>query len=90
MILSAAGIILTSVDSAAAENFDDIAVIAGAVNEALESAQTGSVFRWENPETGNRGSIVIERTYFKADETPCRDYVRQTGGVRPNITRGTG
>ncbi len=86
----ASAIILPAVDGAATENFDDIAVIVGAVNAALESARTGSVFPWENPETGNRGSIVIERTYFKADETPCRDYVRQTDGTSPKITRGTG
>lgn len=86
----ASAIMLPAVDGAATENFDDIPVIVGAVNAALESARTGSVYRWENPETGSRGSIVIERTYFQADETPCRDYVRQTDGALPKITRGTG
>ncbi len=86
----AAGLVLFTTQSRASDNFNDIAVIVGAVNDALEYARTGAVLPWKNPETGSRGTIVIERTFYQPDETPCRNYVRQTDGPTPSLTRGTG
>ena len=69
---------------------EDLPAITRAVNIALETAKTGSVTRWQNPETGSNGIITIERTYLQADQTPCREYVRQTNGTPALVTRGTG
>ncbi len=87
---AATGAIYPASTSGATENFNDIAVIVSTVNEALETARTGTVTPWENAETGSRGSVTIERTYFEPDGTPCRDYVRETEGTPPIVTSGTG
>ncbi len=74
----------------ATEKLEDMPAITRAVNTALESAKTGSVTQWENPATGSSGTITVERTYLQPDRTPCREYVRETDGAPPLITRGTG
>ena len=88
-LLAFAGPVLTA-PAAATDRFEDVPVIVAAVNAVLESAPTGSVNPWENPATGTQGTIIIEKTYFRADEIPCRDYTRRTEGAAPTVTRGTG
>lgn len=62
------------------------------INRALETAKTKVDIPWSNPSTGNRGTIVIERTYYQNPSTPCREYRRTV--ERPSqpttVIRGTG
>jgi surface antigen len=76
----------------AGEDPRDAAVVAPLVKQTLEFERTGTDLPWSNPETGSRGVIRVERTYYRDTNTPCRDYTRTTerpGGER-STTRGTG
>lgn len=46
------------------------------VNQALETERTNVAIPWSNPETGNKGTITIERTFYRDPNTPCRSYRR--------------
>jgi surface antigen len=76
----------------AGEDPQDAAVVAAMVKQTLEFERTGTDLPWSNPETGSRGVIRVERTYYRDTNTPCRDYTRTTR--RPDgeriTTRGTG
>ena len=76
----------------AGEDPRDTAVVAALVKQTLEFERTGTDVPWSNPETGSRGVIRVERTYFLDSDTPCRDYTRITR--RPDgeriTTRGSG
>ena len=62
------------------------------LNQALETERTGVAVPWSNPATGSSGMIMIERTFYRDPDTPCRDYRRtleQPG--RPTVEiQGTG
>lgn len=45
-----------------------------AAQKAFESSQTGQPTVWNNPDTGNSGSITPTRTYQLANGTYCRQY----------------
>jgi surface antigen len=62
------------------------------VNQALETQRTKVEIRWSNPETGNGGTIVIERTFYSDTGEPCRDYRRtlDRSGAPPLVIKGTG
>lgn len=70
----------------------DSAVVGPLVKQTLEFERTGKDLKWSNPETGSRGIIRVERTYYRDANTPCRDYIRTT--KRPDgedtTMRGTG
>jgi len=70
----------------------DSAVVVPLIKQTLEFERTGKDLEWSNPETGSRGVIRVERTYYRDANTPCRDYTRTT--KRPDgedtSTRGTG
>jgi surface antigen len=76
----------------AAEDPRDAAFLAPVIQRALETARTDVDVPWSNPATGHRGTIVVERTFYREPSTPCRDYTRtvETAGVAPEVTRGTG
>ena len=61
--------------SARAQTGDDD-YVAPLLNQALESERTGVAVPWHNPATGSSGTIVIERTFYRDPDTPCRDYRR--------------
>ena len=61
-----------------AEEDADAWLVKGLVSETLELERTGAEVPWSNANTGNSGVIRVERTYYLADGTPCRDYVRTT------------
>ena len=90
-----AGTVLAAAFSQAAsasENFEDMAYVRQAVQEVLEKFKTGEPYRWSNPDTGNSGVIIAERTFYLDARTPCRDYRRTTegwGGSKSEV-RGTG
>jgi len=62
------------------------------VNQALETQRTKVETRWSNPETGNGGTIVVERTFRRDNGEPCRDYRRtlDRSGAPPLVIEGTG
>jgi hypothetical protein len=62
------------------------------VNQALETQKTEVETRWLNPETGNGGIIVVERTFYRDTGEPCRDYRRtlERSGAPPLVVHGTG
>ena len=66
------------------EDFRDMAFITAAVQYALENLRSERPFEWSNPDTGNAGIIVVERTFYLDPTTPCREYrrttARETGG----------
>jgi surface antigen len=45
-----------------------------AAQQAFESGQTGKPTAWNNPDTGNSGSVTPTRTYQLANGTYCRQY----------------
>jgi surface antigen len=62
------------------------------VNQALETQRTMVETRWSNPETGNGGTIVVDRTFYRDTGEPCRDYRRtlDRSGAPPLVIEGTG
>jgi surface antigen len=62
------------------------------LNQALETERTRIEIPWWNPATGHRGGIVIERTFYKDTDTPCRDYRRTVDrpGAPAETLSGTG
>jgi surface antigen len=76
----------------AAEDPRDAAFLAPVLQRALETARTEVPTPWRNPATGNGGSIVVERTFYREPRTPCREYVRTvvSAGAAPQMIRGTG
>lgn len=60
-------------DSPAAHFTDeDWRLIAVLGESALEQQQDGEMGEWDNPESGNSGSITPVKSYKSADGQPCR------------------
>lgn len=45
-------------------------------NDALETQPTGNTSTWQNPDSGNSGSVTVTDTYQQADGTPCRSFTQ--------------
>jgi surface antigen len=41
---------------------------------SLEDDKVGTTRQWNNPDSGNSGSVTPTRSYPQADETYCREY----------------
>ena len=52
----------------------DKRMAAEAAQQAFESHQTGEAAVWQNPDSGNSGSITPTRTYQIANGQYCREY----------------
>jgi surface antigen len=76
----------------AADDPRDATFLAPVLQRVLETARIDVEVPWNNPATGNRGSIVVERTFYREPETPCRAFVRtpEAAGAAPQVTKGTG
>ena len=76
----------------AAEDPRDRSYALDQVNQALETQRTVVETRWSNPETGNGGTIVVDRTFRSDTAEPCRDYRRtlDRSGAPPLVIEGTG
>ncbi|MGH6920516.1 MAG: RT0821/Lpp0805 family surface protein [Geminicoccaceae bacterium] len=76
----------------AADDPRDAAFLAPVLQRVLETARTDVETPWRNPATGNGGSIVVERTFYREPEMPCRAYARtlEAAGAAPQVSRGTG
>lgn len=61
----------------------DEAAMKGAFSHVLEKKVSGTAVHWENPDSGNRGSVTPVRTYQAKSGRYCREFeeVRVTGGV---------
>lgn len=62
------------------------------VSQALETERTKVEVPWSNPETGNRGTLVIDRTWYRDPQSPCRDYrwTLERAGHPTETISGTG
>lgn len=64
--------------------------MAGATtHDTLENAPTGQTSTWNNPDSGNSGSVTVTDTYQKADGTNCRNF-SQTVNAGGETETGTG
>jgi surface antigen len=85
-------LVLGSGASPAAAQVSDDAYLQSVLTQVLETEKTGVEVPWSNEDTGSRGTIVIERTFYLDPNSPCRDYRRteeQPGGSTL-ISQGTG
>jgi surface antigen len=62
----------------------DREIAAQAYQNSLENSQTGSASTWQNPDSGNSGSITPTRTYEDASGQNCREFQQTVtvGGKR--------
>ncbi|MCP4328362.1 MAG: hypothetical protein GY791_08000 [Alphaproteobacteria bacterium] len=91
-IILAVAVVARVVPASATDDFNDVPFLFAKVSDALETEPTGSPIAWTNPGTGNSGTIVVTRTFFLGDGSPCRDYTRTTdrSGQEPLSETGTG
>jgi surface antigen len=56
------------------------------MQQALETAQTGRVVQWTNPDSGNQYRVQPKKTY-DVNDAPCREYTTTAiiGGQTQNI-----
>jgi surface antigen len=68
----------------------DKRMAAEAAQQAFEQNRTGQASSWENPDSGNSGSITPTRTYQIANGQYCREYTQDVyiGGEK-HETYGT-
>ena len=54
-----------------------------ALQDALETNQSGEAEYWQNPDTGDRGTVRPLRTFVSASGLPCREYdvASENGGA---------
>jgi surface antigen len=93
LALAGACILVTALAQRGAAQADpDEAYVGPLLNQALETEKSDEAIPWNNPATGSRGTIVIERTFYRDPRTPCRDYRRtiERPGVPVEEIQGTG
>ena len=79
---------LTAGGLSPAEGNTDLQVIEAVVKAALEHQRKGAAVPWRNPETGNAGTVTMERSLFRGGK-PCRQYTRtleRDGAVQGSVT----
>ena len=58
--------------------------------QALEFSQDGEVVKWENPNTGHKGGIVVTDTYYiQNGQIPCRKFYQEVQ-IGAHIQNGEG
>ena len=67
---------------------DDVAFAAQAMQTALETRKDGQTLAWNNPESGNGGSITPMRTYLTDAGVYCREY-REVVEIQGDIGEAT-
>jgi surface antigen len=68
----------------------DKRMAAEAAQRAFEYGRTGESVAWQNPESGNSGSVTPTQTYQIADGQYCRRYTQDISiGGEPHQTYGT-
>jgi surface antigen len=87
-----ATVAILATPSFAAEDLRDAAAAREMLQVVLETEKSGKEVPWSSSTTGNKGTIRIERTFFRTPNLPCRDYIRtieQKSGAKLTM-RGTG
>ena len=56
---------------------DDLAMVDDTLQAALSSFVEGEPIPWENPVSGNSGTISAGRIFYADQDVPCRDYEYQ-------------
>ena len=76
----------------AADDPRDAAFLEPILQRVLETTRSDVEVPWRNPATGNGGSIVIERTFYREPAMPCRTFARtiESASAVPQVMRGTG
>ncbi len=46
------------------------------VQHTLETAPNNAVGQWQNPNTGNSGTVVPTQTYTASNGAPCREFIQ--------------
>ena len=57
---------------------EDLALIQGTINRALQDGATGEAFRWNNPRNGHYGSVVPLSDRLTQGGKSCRRFYRST------------
>jgi surface antigen len=52
----------------------DMAYLQQTQQKALETTPSGSASNWSNPDSGNSGQVIPQRTYQNAGGTYCREF----------------
>ena len=60
----------------ATEDPRDAAAVRQVLQSVLETEKSGVEVPWSSSVTGNAGMVMVERTYFRKPDQPCRDYKR--------------
>src|SRR3989442_12909492 len=60
-----------------------------AAHQALETAPSGTVVPWRNPDNGHTGTVTPVRTYQASSGGSCREY-ETTGTARGRLGGGRG
>lgn len=70
---------------------EDLRRAKSALSVALDPQGNGAPVKWENPESGVKGSIIAAGDAFAANDKICRPFMVQLGGTAPaENLRGTG
>lgn len=89
----ACGLLLGTLPATAQAQGDaDRSYLERVINRVLESERSNDRVAWSNDESGARGTVMVERTFYLDPKTPCRDYTwtrREPDGTR-TTARGTG
>ena len=75
----AAGVLLGGLLGGAVGNVldqNDREYAAQTTQQSLESSTTGTTSSWQNPDSGNSGSVTPTRTYQNASGQPCREFTQ--------------
>jgi len=75
-------IVVSSCGTGQATNPASHVALGSALQHALENNASGEAEQWQNPDTGDRGTIRPIRTFVSASGIPCREYdVAVMGGT---------
>lgn len=68
---------------------EDQQQVQATTQQSLETQQTGTASAWQNPDSGNSGTVTPTRTYQQADGRYCREF-QQTITVDGETESGYG
>jgi surface antigen len=69
---------------------DDKAMAGQATTETLEEKPSGEATTWQNPDSGNSGTVVANDTFYLEDGTPCRHFTTTVNaGGKSDTGQGT-
>ena len=54
----------------------DRLLLGQAMQQTLETAPNNAVGQWQNPNSGNSGTVTPTQTYMASNGTPCREFTQ--------------